>query len=577
MAVVAETAPARSAPGWVVVLQQELRDLWLGGRGLLLSFGFSLLLSAIAYLMATNTDLNFLERREAVSLTLQVAIGLGSLLALLAGADAVSGERVAIRIEVCAVTIVGQEIADDALVLRAGKDIVGRNRWGLSVFSGDLTRWTMVGGRAGAAGSFADVTSSDCPFSRSGASGAGSGDCLGSSPSYYETLRGANIDGLEGDDLIVRASDGLRVRLLDTGDPLFESNPTLTDLAGGAAAIQPGEWGSIRSGDIDGSGGDEVLALDAQGLQAWSYDRNDRVWNKLQPSTPLALAGDPWLSHPEYYSTLQTGDVDGDGRDDVVARGPTGVRTWFYDRRGTGGWERYLPEGYPAFATDGQTSAFAALTTLAVNERVIPDDSTSVRDAWTGEFGPDQSSLTALQQGLASIANCSGAQSGNPPRYQTCTPPPGSSGFTAADWTTVVNEMLSESYAVGQVAALFGQLQGMRGSLFLTQGAQLPDLEQDLELPAAAASRPAFDGMQLWNQIFGLAGALAGSAPGSGGAPLASAASVASALPSASPTAWAARPSACSARRKPRLGSCSHGTGPWPFQPLRRSMSSERW
>jgi ABC-2 type transport system permease protein len=93
MAVVAETAPQRSMPGWVVVLQPELRDLWLGGRGLLLSFAFSLLLSAIAYLMATNTDLNFLERREAVSLTLQVAIGLGSLLALLAGADAVSGER----------------------------------------------------------------------------------------------------------------------------------------------------------------------------------------------------------------------------------------------------------------------------------------------------------------------------------------------------------------------------------------------------------------------------------------------------------------------------------------------------
>ena len=30
-------------------------------------------------------------------------------------------------------------------------------------------------------------------------------------------------------------------------------------------------------------------------------------------------------------------------------------------------------------------------------------------------------------------------------------------------------------------------------------------------------------------------------------------------------------------RRKPRLGSCSHGTGPWPFQPLRRSRSRLRW
>jgi ABC-2 type transport system permease protein len=78
---------------WTVVAEQELRGLWLGGRGLLLSLGFSLLLSLIAYLAATTTDLNFLERRESVSLTLQVAIGVGSLLALLVAADAISGER----------------------------------------------------------------------------------------------------------------------------------------------------------------------------------------------------------------------------------------------------------------------------------------------------------------------------------------------------------------------------------------------------------------------------------------------------------------------------------------------------
>jgi ABC-2 type transport system permease protein len=93
MAVVAETRRARGASDWLIVLEQELRDLWLGGRGLVLSFGFSLLVSVIAYLTATNTALNFLEQRESVSLTLQVAIAVGALLTLLAGADAVSGER----------------------------------------------------------------------------------------------------------------------------------------------------------------------------------------------------------------------------------------------------------------------------------------------------------------------------------------------------------------------------------------------------------------------------------------------------------------------------------------------------
>ena len=93
MEAVASGGRERSAPAWSVVTAQELRDLWLGGRGLVLSFAFSLLLSVIAYLVATNRALNFLEQRESVNLTLQVAIAVGALLALLVAADTVSGER----------------------------------------------------------------------------------------------------------------------------------------------------------------------------------------------------------------------------------------------------------------------------------------------------------------------------------------------------------------------------------------------------------------------------------------------------------------------------------------------------
>jgi ABC-2 type transport system permease protein len=76
-----------------VVTAQELRDLWLAGRGLVLAFAFSLLLSVITYLAASNEAANFLEQREAVNLTVQVAVAVGALLALLTGADAISGER----------------------------------------------------------------------------------------------------------------------------------------------------------------------------------------------------------------------------------------------------------------------------------------------------------------------------------------------------------------------------------------------------------------------------------------------------------------------------------------------------
>jgi ABC-2 type transport system permease protein len=108
MAAVEQTAQVSGAPEWAVVLEQELRDLWVGGRGLVLGLAFSVLLSAIAYLTATTTDLNFLEQRESVSLTLQVAIAVGALLALLVAADSVAGERERGTLETLLVTPVSR-------------------------------------------------------------------------------------------------------------------------------------------------------------------------------------------------------------------------------------------------------------------------------------------------------------------------------------------------------------------------------------------------------------------------------------------------------------------------------------
>jgi ABC-2 type transport system permease protein len=106
-----------------VVLEQELRDLWLGGRGLLLGLAFSALLSVIAYLVATNTALNFLEQRESVNLTLQVAIAVGALLSLLAAADAFSGERERSTLEGLLLTPVSRP------QLTAGKLLAALSLW----------------------------------------------------------------------------------------------------------------------------------------------------------------------------------------------------------------------------------------------------------------------------------------------------------------------------------------------------------------------------------------------------------------------------------------------------------------
>jgi ABC-2 type transport system permease protein len=90
---VSREASPRAHSSWIVVARQELRDLWLGGRGLPLALAFSVLLSVVTYLSASNQSLNFLEVHEAVNLTLQVAVAVGAILTLLTAADAISGER----------------------------------------------------------------------------------------------------------------------------------------------------------------------------------------------------------------------------------------------------------------------------------------------------------------------------------------------------------------------------------------------------------------------------------------------------------------------------------------------------
>jgi ABC-2 type transport system permease protein len=88
------TDPARTGDArWSTVAAQECRDLWLGGRGPVLLVIVSILLSTVTYLAASNQILNFLEQREAVNLTLQVAVAVGALITLMVSADAISGER----------------------------------------------------------------------------------------------------------------------------------------------------------------------------------------------------------------------------------------------------------------------------------------------------------------------------------------------------------------------------------------------------------------------------------------------------------------------------------------------------
>ncbi len=99
---------AGARAGWRVVFQQECWDLWLGAKGLVVLFVYTALLSLMAFLAASDADLNLLDARESVSVVVQIAIALGTLAALIVSADAISGERERGTLESILVTPLGR-------------------------------------------------------------------------------------------------------------------------------------------------------------------------------------------------------------------------------------------------------------------------------------------------------------------------------------------------------------------------------------------------------------------------------------------------------------------------------------
>jgi len=108
---------------WRVVAEQEARDLWTSGRGPMLLFGFSVLMSVVTYLAATNEALNFLEQREAVNLAVQIAVAVGVLVTLIVSADAISGERERGTLENLLLTPVSRR------AIAVGKMVAAQSLW----------------------------------------------------------------------------------------------------------------------------------------------------------------------------------------------------------------------------------------------------------------------------------------------------------------------------------------------------------------------------------------------------------------------------------------------------------------
>jgi hypothetical protein len=155
---------------------------------------------------------------------------------------------------------------------------------------------------------------------------------------YYSTLRLANLDGDAAGvhEVLARSANGLVAARFDTASGSWTSMPTSPVLADAGAWDKAGYYETIRVGDLDGDGADEVFARGALVLVVLEYDAT------FVPLAPGSAAAGPWTQHKSAplvasawsdaadYESFRIGDVDGDKAEEVVGRDANGVRTFRY-------------------------------------------------------------------------------------------------------------------------------------------------------------------------------------------------------------------------------------------------------
>ncbi|MBI5499045.1 MAG: VCBS repeat-containing protein [Deltaproteobacteria bacterium] len=146
---------------------------------------------------------------------------------------------------------------------------------------------------------------------------------------YWSTIRMADVDGDGRADICGRAADGFGCHLSRgwAFGPAVAA-PVLADAGGWAAAVR---YETIRMGDIDGDGGAELCARDADGVSCWTWTAAGFGGEVTGP--PLADEG--WAD-PARGRTLRLADVTGDRRADLCVRGGDGLRCWVSGDEGFG-------------------------------------------------------------------------------------------------------------------------------------------------------------------------------------------------------------------------------------------------
>ena len=141
--------------------------------------------------------------------------------------------------------------------------------------------------------------------------------------------------------------------------PMF-AVPTWTDAGGWS---DPSQYSTIRLADFDGDGRDELIGRSDAGVQIYRFDT---TWGQWRPQVDADgvpqllndfasfLPSNDWdprdPNEPEFYSTIQAADIDGQPGAEILGRFWDGMRVYRYTPPAGGGidggsWSRIGTRG----------------------------------------------------------------------------------------------------------------------------------------------------------------------------------------------------------------------------------------
>ncbi|MGI8962478.1 MAG: hypothetical protein ACR2IV_22525, partial [Bryobacteraceae bacterium] len=130
------------------------------------------------------------------------------------------------------------------------------------------------------------------------------------------------------------------------------SLPPITELCDANGWDQVKHYSSIQAADIDGRPGAELIARGREGIQVWHYNSKTECWTRLGATMrpEIASMGDAngW-NLPQYYLTIQAGNIDGRPGAELIGRSTTGIETWRFGSTGRSATEVTGASGFPAF------------------------------------------------------------------------------------------------------------------------------------------------------------------------------------------------------------------------------------